>query len=159
MQKFYWWYSFVLFFLLSLVFAVCRGSLKLSTDRCGTACMFIRGDHLLVDIRRCFLMMFCSFLLLWVLFGRLVPSCWEFSFLFFSFLFFLLLEWFAFIKISKYEGTNKGTGKKTSMDIYIKINIVQWLRLALSKGPNRVSPSPHLKTEKDTFSEALLSSI
>jgi hypothetical protein len=34
--------------------------------------------------------------------------------------------------------------------IYLSL-LVQWLSLALSKRPNRVSPSPHLKTETDPF--------
>jgi hypothetical protein len=33
--------------------------------------------------------------------------------------------------------------------------LVHWLRLTASKGPNRMSPSPHLKTETNTISERL----
>jgi hypothetical protein len=50
-------------------------------DRCGTACMSIRADHLLAVILRSFLMMVYSFLLLWALFVLLVPLCCEFSLL------------------------------------------------------------------------------
>jgi hypothetical protein len=31
--------------------------------------------------------------------------------------------------------------------------IIRWLRLALSKGPNRIGFSPHLRTETDPVSE------
>jgi hypothetical protein len=36
-----------------------------------------------------------------------------------------------------------------------KTHNVQWLRLALSKGPNRVGVFPHLRTETDPVSETL----
>jgi hypothetical protein len=35
------------------------------------------------------------------------------------------------------------------------IDVVQWLTLALSKGPNRVYPYPHVKMETDLDSETL----
>jgi hypothetical protein len=34
-------------------------------------------------------------------------------------------------------------------------NVIQWLRLGFSKGPNRVGVSPHLRTETDPVSEML----
>jgi hypothetical protein len=36
---------------------------------------------------------------------------------------------------------------------------VQRLRLALSKGPNKVFPTPHLRTETDPVSETLFSLV
>jgi hypothetical protein len=38
-------------------------------------------------------------------------------------------------------------------------SVVQWLRLAVSKGPNRVGVFPHLRTETDAVSETLCFSL
>jgi hypothetical protein len=62
-----------------------------------------------------------------------------------------------FRKLDLFQSSGAGWEAPTTLDILERANINHWTRLAPSKGPGRVGPSPpHLRTETDPVSETLV---